>query len=202
MDIVSSLTVWLDKNPTWLYVGAGFIGGLITPGCLKVTLFIFNKLGMVIIQLKLVPQPVLRKIFSQNRMARKVDIRVGSSRGESLIIELCEHSRGRVWLQISNHLPFDIEFEELIARVYYDGVQINITLNESFKIDKYSIVDDLVLKCELSKEQAQHFSRKEGRFLAIEITGRYKSRFNYIEVNTGHLVDYHIRDLRMGRFRA
>ena len=193
MDIFNHLLGWLGKNPNWAYAGVGFAVGVVTPTGLRILFFILRKLGIGLTVFNFVPGFVLRKFYSKKGMVREVEIAVDSE-GESLVFDLGRRPCCRLGLKITNNLPFDIEFEQLSARVYFDGVQINVALDEDMKIRKYSTADELMLRGDLTKEQVVVCSRKMDKYLPVEITARIKTRFNYIDKNSGHLANYHVRN--------
>lgn len=198
MGKYGDLFVWFARNPDWLYACAGFAAGLIAPKIFKVLFLILRRLGVSLNLYGLIPTLILKRAYPKTNMARKIRIKV--ARNESIIFEIDKRSRCRAWLNIENNLPFDIEFEELLARIYFDAMHINISLAEKLSIPRLGTANDIVLKGELSKEQAANCSRKMEKYLAMEISGRFSTRFNDIDTNSGHLVGYRVRDLRLAKY--
>ena len=193
MEIFNHLLVWLGKHPNWTYAGVGFAVGLVTPTAIKILFFILRKLGFGLTLFNFVPGFLLRKFYSKKGMVREVEIGI-DSRGESLVFDLGRRPCCRLWLKITNNLPFDVEFEQLNAKVYFDTLRINVALEGELKIRKYSAADEILLRGDLSNEQATFCSKKMDKYLPVEITARIKTRFNYIDKNSGHLANYSVRN--------
>ena len=195
MEIFNQLLGWLGKHPNWYYAAVGFAVGLVTPMALRILFFLLRKLGFGLSLFNFVPGFLLRKFYSKKGMVREVEIAI-DSRGESLVFDLGRRPCCRLWLKITNNLPFDIEFEQLNAKVYFDTLRINVALDEddSLKIRKYSSADEILLRGELSNEQVVVCSKKMDKYLPVEINARIQTRFNYIDKNSGHLANYHVRN--------
>jgi len=193
MEIFNHLLGWLGKNPNWIYACVGFAVGLVTPTVIKILFFILRQLGFGLSLFNFVPGFLLRKFYSKKSMVREVEIGV-DSRGESLVFDLGRRPCCRLLLKITNNLPFDVEFEQLNAKVYFDTLRINIALESELKIRKYSAADEILLRGELTNEQVIFCSKKMDKYLPVEITARIKTRFNYVDKNSGHLANYHVRN--------
>lgn len=69
------------------------------------------------------PNFILRKIFSKNRLSELVYIDV-KPRGESVRVNINETSFFDVWLQIINMTPFEIELDRAEFDINFSGVGI------------------------------------------------------------------------------
>ncbi len=173
---------YISENKDWIFSGIGIsIFGIII---FIVRYIIKNKdnngsqeVNGVANCYRIIPNIILRKLFPASRISSLVlmDIR---SRGDSVRLNLGELPECQIWLQITNHSPFKIDFESIRGVLNYNGCSINIDDVDHFDINPHSTGNSFYLKGDLTGEQANHCSKETDKpYVSLALNSRMRTRF-------------------------
>lgn len=188
-----SLFELINENKEWLFSGAGIL-------VLTIIFSFIRKASKKEIQDSkqlmniycLVPNSVLRRQFSEQRINKLVNIDL-MPRGESAKLNLCELPICQVWLCVVNHSPFSIEFESIKGELNYNGCRVSIENSDHTNISPHSTNDTVLLEGPLTGEQAIHCSRENKQpYVLLTIKARMRTSFGIFKKHSGDLRSFNI----------
>ncbi|MCO6414100.1 MAG: hypothetical protein J5I92_15280 [Thiogranum sp.] len=187
---------WISNNKEWLFGGVG------VAVVAFVSTALWRNVSVVCVASKLsrscasyLPNFLLRRLFKPLSLETLVNIDL-RPRGDSINMNLGELPAAKIWLQIINHSPFDIELANMTVELWCGAATVDLSRVESISIKAHSTNNDVLVKGALTGEQAEYCSRlTEGDYLGIRINASFKSPFASFSKDTGQMECLHVRTL-------
>jgi len=99
-------------------------------------------------------------------------------RGEAVKLNLGELPECQIWLQVTNHSSFNIDFESIKGVLNYNGCRIDIEAKGHIDINSHTTSDLVCLEGTLTGEQAEHCSKEtENPYVSLTLTSRIRTKF-------------------------
>ncbi len=187
---------WISGNKEWLFGGAGVaVIAFVSTALWRKVSAISGASMLSRSCVSYLPNFLLRRLYKPLSMEKLVNIDL-RPRGDSIDMSLGELPAAKIWLQIINHSPFDLELSNMVVELWCGAANIDLNRVESFSIKAHSTSDNVLVKGALTGEQATHCSKlAESDYFRIKITAPFKSAFSSFSKDTGQLECSHVRML-------
>ena len=139
----------------------------------------------------LLPSFILKRLFPEVRVnsSIKIDIVPGA---ESIRLNLGELPSCQIWMQVTNHLPFDIIIENIKANLNYNGCVINVEATDHIDISKHCSIYSILLEGNLTGEQANHCSENKASYTSISFRSRIRTSFGIFKKQLSETRDMNV----------
>lgn len=191
------------SNKEWIFSGAGVTASVLLgayflkkPKSKNEADSVFGAIefhNMSLISLySIIPDFILRRLFKEARVNSfiRIDVR---PRGEAIRLNLGELPDCQVWVQLVNHSPFDLDIENVMGELNYNGCRISVETKDHIDILKHSSYNSILLEGALTGEQASHCSKNnKAPYTSLTLKTRIRTKFGVFKKHSGDLQYLHI----------
>lgn len=203
---------FISENKEWMFSGVGVTAIVIiwsllrkSPQTKEVRADIFSYVHReptsIISLYSLIPNFILKWRFPEIRVNSSIyiDVRPGA---ESIRLNLGELPTCQVWLQVTNHLPFNIVIENIKTNFNYNGCVINVEATDHIDIAKHSSSYSVLLEGNLTGEQANHCSKNNTSYTSLTIRSRISTRFGIFKKQLNEVRDINVHVINKRETKA